>query len=384
MNSHLNIETISDDNQKSLFRSQRIKLSGKQIVTPLRAIDPTKLKTEVSLNKKAVGLNEIYKNIDSEKITILQKDTNEHDRFSRELSNLSKKGQTDDLTICILKYTTKKTNPIPDTKEIELLTDIAHSFSDITPIPILDVPINDSNFNSYLIYVKTCYNVIEELNQKPIMGILPNIPRELYPKLLDYYLDKDIHSFCFDFNGQTPDHLKLRPILRHLNTKKVLGKTLIYGVNAKPGRALKNTNVIPSKDFIAYGFGLDALGESHIGTKLPKAFIEKMKKAIDQQQANKKRIFIKSDYGYYRTNKKSDVASIYPTDTRISIDNILNDTQKSWQKLFNMEQQAVEVSEIRKRLGELKSKETILDYIRKKSQIQKEIKHLESGPKSIS
>jgi hypothetical protein len=384
MTSHLDIETLSDDNNNSLFRSQRVKLSGKQIVTPLRALDPTKLRSDVSLNKKAFGLNEIYKNLDSEKITVLQKNTTEHDRFAREMSNISKRGQAGDLTVCLLKYTTKKANPIPDIKEIEMLTDVAHSYSDITPIPLVDAKIDESNFPSYLTFVKYCYSVIEEMNQKPIMGILPNIPRELYPKLLDYYLDKDIHAFCFDFNGQTPDHLKLRPILRHLNTKKVLEKTLIYGVNAKPGRALKNTEIIPSKDFIAYGFGLDALGESHIGMKLPKAFLEKMKQAINKQQENKKRIFIKSDYGYYRTNKKSDVASIYPTDTKISIDSILNDTQKTFQKLFNMEQQAIEASEIRKRLGELKSKETILDYIREKSQIQKEIKHLESGPKSIS
>lgn len=169
-----------------------------------------------------------------------------------------------------------------------------------------------------------------------------------------------------------------------MNSKKILDKTLIYGVNAKPGRVLKNTIVIPSKDFVAYGFGLDVLGESHIGLKRPKEFFEKMKKAIDAQQQNKKRIFIKSDYGYYKTNSKSDVESIYPKDTTIKLEKILTDDQKVFQKLFNMEQQAIEAGEIRKRLGELDSKETILNYIKKKSQIQKEIKHLESGPKSIS
>ena len=385
MTSHIDIQTVSDDNNKSLFWSKRLKISGKQAITPLKALEPSKFRSDVSLNKNAFGFNEIYKGLNTERVEVLQKDTTEHDRFVREMSNLSRRGQTSDLGICILKYaSTKKTNPFPTVKEIELLTDVAHSYSDLTPIPILDAAIDDSNFANYMNYVKSCYLVIEELNQKPIMGALPNLPRELYPKLLDYYLDKDIHSFYFDFNGQTPDHLKLRPILRHLNSKKMLDKTFIYGVNAKPGRALKNTNVIPSKDFIAYGFGLDVLGGSHIGLRLPKAFLEKMKKAIDAQQQNKKRIFIKSDYGYYRTNAKKDVVDVFPKDTNISLDNIINDTQKTWQNLFNMEQQAVEASEIRKRLGELKSSETILDYIKQKTQIQKEIKHLESGPKSIS
>ena len=46
-----------------------------------------------------------------------------------------------------------------------------------------------------------------------------------------------------------------------------------------------------------------------------------------------------------------------------------------------MEQRAIEASEIRKILGEIKPSETVLDYIKEKVQIQKEIKHLESGQK---
>lgn len=384
MTTHVQIETVSDDNQKSLFRSQRIKLNGKEAVTPIRVIDPSKLRTDVSLNNSALGFNEIYKSIESTRLAILQKNTEEHDKFARDLANLSKRGQSTDLNICLMKFDAKKPDPFPTSKEIELLTDIAHSYSDMTPIPILDAKIDATNFKNFMNYVDTCYHTIEELNQKPIMGALPNLPREIYPKLLDYYLDKGINAFYFDFNGQTPDHLKLRPILRHLKTKKTLDNTLIYGVNAKPGRTLKNTNIIPSKDFIAYGFGVDILGGSHIGMKMPKAFFEKMKKAVDAQQLNKKRVFIKSDYGYYKTNAKEDLEQVYPNDTRISLDKIMDDTQKTWQNLFNMEQQAVEASKIRKRLGELKSKETILDYIKEKTQIQKEMKHLELGPKGIT
>ena len=384
MTTHLEIETLSSDNNKSLFRSQRIKLNGKEAVTPLKALDPTKFRFDVSLNKRAFGFNEIYKGLDSDKISLLQKDSYEHDRFLRTLSNLVRKNQLNDLNICLVKFSSKKPNPFPLKKEIEFLTDVAHSFSDITPMPIVDVKIDSSNFSRYLDYLQLCYDTIEEFPDKPIMGTLPNLPRELYPKLLGFYLKNPISSFCFDFNGRTPDHLKLRPVMRYLNTKKILGKTLIYGVNAKPGRVLKNTNVIPSKDFIAYGFGLDILGESHIGAKFPKEFFEKMKKAVDKQQENKKRIFVKSDYGYYKTNVKKEVSSLYPSDTKIKLDDILNDPQQTWQKLFNMEQQSIETDVIRKRLNSLDKNETVLTYIKKKTQIKKEFKHLESGPENIS
>ena len=384
MTTHLEIDTLSDDNHKSLFRSQRIKLNGKEAVTPLKALDPAKFRFDVSLNEKAFGFNEIYKGLDSRKISTLQNDSYEHDRFSRILSNLVRKSQPNDLNVCLVKFSSKKTNPFPYEKEIEFLTDVMHSFSDITSIPIIDAKIDSSNFSKYLDYLQLCYKTIEELNNKPIMGMLPNLPRELYPKLLEFYLTKEISAFCFDFNGQTPDHLKLRPVMRYLNTKKNLDKTLIYGVNAKPGMVLKNTNVIPSKDFISYGFGLDILGQSHVGVRRPKEFFEKMKRAVNTQQENKKRIFIKSDYGYYTTNIQNDISNLYPNDTKIKLDSILHDSQQTWQKLFNMEQQSVETSNIRKILNSLDQNETVLTYIKEKTQIKKEFKHLESGPRSIS
>ena len=384
MTTHLEIETLSNDNRKSLFRSQRIKINGKEAVTPLKALDPTKLSPKISLNSKTFGLNEIYKGLTSDKISVLQNDSFEHDKFSKILLNLTNKGQPNDLNICFVNFSSKKSNPFPYKKEIEFLTDVAHSFSDITPIPIIDAKIDNTNFSKYLKYLQLCYDTINELNNKPIIGIIPNIPRELYPKLLEFYLDNEISSFCFDFNGQTPNHLKLRPVMRYLNNKKILDKTLIYGINAASGKALKNTNTIPSKDFISYGFGLDILGEKHTRIRLPKAFFEKMTKAVKEQQKNKRRIFIKSDYGYYQTSAKEEISDLYPNDTKIKLDDIFHDTRKNLQKLFNVEQQSIETHNIKKILNSLDKNETILDYLRGKDQIQKEFKHLQSSRNAIS
>ena len=383
MTTHLSVETISNDNGKSLFRSQRIKLNGKESTTPIKSLDPKKFHSDISLNRKAFGFNEIYRKLDSDKISLLQKNSYEHDRFSREITNMARKGQTEDFGICLVRFSSKRANPFPLKREIEFLTDVAHSFSDMTPLPLIDAKIDGSNFQKYLTCLEQCYNTIEEHNNKPIMGMLPNMPRELYPKLLEFYHKKQISAFCFDFNGHTPDHLKLRPAMRYLNTKKILSKTLIYGVNAKPGRVLKNTNVIPSKDFIAYGFGLDILGESHVPPKLPKKFFEKMKNAVNMQQENKKRIFIKSDYGYYKTDADN-ISDVYPSDTKIKLDNIMHKPQQTLEKLFNMEQQSIEIGKIRKRLNTLDENETVLTYIKRKTRIKKEVKHLESGPKYIS
>ena len=54
-----------------------------------------------------------------------------------------------------------------------------------------------------------------------------------------------------------------------------------------------------------------------------------MKMPIHQQQQSKKRIFIKSDYGYYQTNMKNELDSVYPDDTRITLANIIRDPRLS-------------------------------------------------------
>ena len=54
MTTHLEIETLSNDNGKSLFRSQRVKLNGKEAITPLKALDPAKFRLNTRLNDGAL------------------------------------------------------------------------------------------------------------------------------------------------------------------------------------------------------------------------------------------------------------------------------------------------------------------------------------------
>lgn len=376
MSSTLKVETISDDNGMSLFRSKRLSVNGRQFISPLKALDPSKFRSHTILNKKSYGVREIFKNLDSDKIARMDKEPDEHDKFAKSVSSLAKKSETTELTLCFVHFTPETPNRFPTSKEIDFLTDVSHSYSDITPLPGIEVEVDASNFRKYKSFLKSSYDTIEELNHKPIMGVLSNLPRESYGEVIDFYLDRDITSFYFDFNGKTPDTLKLRPILRHLNSRKMLDNCCIYGINAKPGKPLKNAGVIPSKDFLSYGYGIDILGESHVRAKLPKELLEKMKRAIEKQQGNKRRLFIKSDYGYHRVEDEENVEKIYPKDSSIKLNDIVNDKGTSMQKLFNMEQQAIESSTIRKRLNSLSSKETILDYIRKKERVSSELKHL--------
>lgn len=375
------IETLNQDGE-SLFRSQRIRFGGKELVTPAKALNPSKFRAEARFGGNVLDFNEIYKQITSDKIESLHKDSLEHDKFCRMMENLRKKHHTDGgLDVCMVRFSSKKPDPFPRKKEIEFLTDVSHSFSDIVPMPMIECGIDASNFGRYLECMQACYDTVEELNSKPIMGVLPTVPREMYPKLLEFYLKKQISAFCFDFEGSTPSILKLRPILRHLNSKKILDRILIYGINAKPGHALKNSNVIPAKDFISYGFGLDILGENHVPPRIPRILGEKLRRAADRQKANKKRLFMKSDYGYYKADVDG-ISPLYPERTKIRLDDIFHGPAQ-WQSLFNMEQQSLEAGTLRDRLNSMDEGETIMSYVEGKTQIKGEIGALKRGPKNI-
>ena len=101
MTTHLEIESLSNDNNKSLFRSQRVRVNGKEAVTPLKALDPSKFRAKISLNTKAFGFSETYKKIKPEQIALLSVDPDEHDRFSRTMANYSNKYQPTDLSVTV-------------------------------------------------------------------------------------------------------------------------------------------------------------------------------------------------------------------------------------------------------------------------------------------
>ena len=108
-----------------------------------------------------------------------------------------------------------------------------------------------------------------------------------------------------------------------------------------------------------------------------------MKRAVNKQQENRKRIFIKSDYGYYKTSTKDEISSMYPNDTGSSSTTYYTIHKNNQQKLFNMEQQSLEAGTIRERLNSQDGNETILEYIREKTRIKNEIRHLEVASKSV-
>ena len=113
----------------------------------MKALDLSKFRSDAALNPDSFGFNKIHKVLTSYKISQLQSNSIKYGIFLNELSNLYNKKQANDLCVRVVKFSSQKPDPFPSKSEIEILTDVAHNFSDITPIFIIDIQINNSNFS---------------------------------------------------------------------------------------------------------------------------------------------------------------------------------------------------------------------------------------------
>ncbi|MCY4491949.1 MAG: hypothetical protein OXC46_10910, partial [Thaumarchaeota archaeon] len=269
-------------------------------------------------------------------------------------------------------------------KEIEYMTDLAYIYSDITPLPMLSDFIdkitdtvktnknihtpNDSKFHKVEKYLKDSIETINQLNNKPIMGYVPNY-RYYFDKLIKIYADNGINTFYFDAHLSNPITLQhsLRAFMRELNKQELLEKSFIHLINPGIGRGIKNSAVIPAKDILGFGFGIDSLGDKHMRPIFNKTMIEKMRKNPD----NRSRLFSKKSYGYVKTLEKSEIEEFYPNDSGIDVSEFLisGKPDSKIQNAFNVEQLALESRNLYNYINQSRS---ILDYINKKQDIKKD------------
>ena len=372
------IKSTPDDDLQ--YRSQEVKANNKTVVTPIKSIDPSKIHPSVSISKRVECVNELYAGLSKEKLSnhITGSDSSliyQLNRTQRKFQNPAK-----ELQFCFLEF---KDDSLPTQKEIEYATDQAYVFSDITPLPMLSNFVariantttkgnrkvytpNNTKFGQVKKYLNDAIGTIEQLNNKPIMGYVPDY-RFYFDELVKLYADKGINTFYFDAHLSNPITLQgsLRAFMRELNKQGILEKSFIHMINPGVGRGIKDSSIIPAKDILGFGLGVDSLGDKHMRSILNAATIENMKKNPD----NRSRLFNKNTYGYLKTSEKKDIEAFYPNDSGVDVSEFLisGRPDSKIQNAFNAEQLALESARLRNNLTQSKS---ILKYIDKKSNIR--------------
>jgi len=355
--------TFAED---SLYKTQKVKIGSKSVITPAKAIDIRKNITGINLNPSIKGINEVYRIFKSASINIAQTTSRELE-INNEINRLFRKYSSDEqVNICFVEFEEKK---LPTDDEIEYLTNLAYVHSDITPLPLVPrvaKAVTTDNFDEYNNFVKKAIETIEVLNNKPIMGIIPMpIPSIFIPFLLDTYISNGVTALCLDFQGSTVGSslTKIRALIKTMKKQKLLEESFIYSLNLGAGKLPKSKEVVPAKDILSFGYGFDTLGGQHVRKRLPpevRAKILSVKNIFETSL----RLFNKNDYGYYRATKKEIIEEIYPPDSGIPLGLLERPKAlRNVDKLFNQEQQGLESVKLR---TIIKEENTLLDYLGKK------------------
>jgi hypothetical protein len=355
----------------TLYITKELRINGKNLTTPIKSLG---LSSKLVLNDKIKGVNEFYKrfsldeNLKRNSVYNVLSSPEKLSDLNYKFNSLMKKTDTDkEINLCFIEYDDIK---YPEKKPLEFILDTAYEYSDITPLPIISNIgkriDSEEKFEKYKKFLEESLEIIDTLNHKPIMGIVP--PVQFYIKeIVELYAKKGIDAFVFDFDGKTPLSMPqtIRSFMRSLREQDLLENSFIHSVNTNQGRFNKEVNVVGAKDILSFGLGFDSMGERHKPLKGPKEFFEKLKNRED----NKLRLFNKEDYGYYRLGI-SELEEIYPRDSIIKKESFVNEKSdlRNLQKNFNMEQIGLETVRLRDIINNQEPRE----YLSHKTQVKRE------------
>jgi hypothetical protein len=359
------------------LRSLSADIGPGKITTPVKTINPRDFYADTDFPRDLTNLHETYLKFDDASLQRMDEDKAYSMQKNKDISRSRKKAHHCP-GLCFVEFRTRgQGDRYPTAHEIDVLTNAAYSYSDITPIP--SVPkmarsINRENFGEFLQYLSSCIESIEVRNKKCILGYMPSATALYTQKIIDFYLDHGINAFYIDFDGtMVQSHLdSLNALKRQLAARGYEENNFLCYINISFGKAINDQNVLSARDLLAYGYGLDCLGGNHVGPKRNPKFYEwlKTQKSITR---NTTRLLNIRDYGYYRADLLGETArGIYPEGALIGYEESLSATasrQKRLLQIVNLQQQCLEAKALKGVIDE--SGDASLDYFSSKKNVVK-------------
>lgn len=366
------------------LKSGKLKLNHKTVKTPLKSFTLNDLRNDVNINEEVKFSNEIFKKFTKQSLQDHVSGVKDAGKLHLDINRNMRKASSDELNFC---FTTLNHTVFPQTKEIDLLTNISYIYSDATPLPLIHNlfrPNEDASkaYEEFTNFMGQCIESINRLNNKAILGVIPSsMPPYYIQKLIEFYHDNNITSFAFDFENKTHARLvgHLREMMVSIVNLDILDESFTYSCNTQRGRASKMSDVIKARDILVYNFGFDIVGNNHMPLKIPFNDSEKFKNSFNV------RLFNNKDYGHHVYDNFNDLEDMYPYDeTSIPIDFLNPDgnlkRSKDCQKLFNNEMICLELSKYKRFLED---SEPALNYLESKNQIKDELYILKEFKKSL-
>ena len=293
-------------------------------------------------------------------------------------------------TMCLIQFKNEETAArYPTEDEIDILTNTAYSFSDITPIP--SIPkiargLDTDNFDSFLAYLDISTESINVRNKKPIIGYIPATAPLFTRKIVNFYLDHGINAYYIDLDGTmiSTHATALNALKIELKKRGYEENNFLHFINVSYGKSINDQEVLSARDLLGFGQGLDSLGGVHTGPKRNPGYYEWLKAHKDIKQ-NTNRLLNRDDYGYYKVkNLGSSLLKMVPKGVPVQPGDITSPSESHQTravKIVNMHQQCVESTVLRTIVRETPYK--TLGYFRSKSNVlESDLKNLVKSGRS--
>ena len=373
------VKLVATDSSIMLSK-KRVRVRGKETETPRCVLSITSSKMSEALaiqDSTTRGINELYRRLTKSKLHKMSRNNGEQMRFTRTMQNAVDKIESpNEINMIVLEYDNRtdeekmsniRQAQIPVVDEIQYLCDlIVAPYNDIV-IPSIMPFLNGTR---YLDFLHQFFEYIPSYYSGPVMGLIPGgLHRIEFPRIVDFYSEKEIRLFLMDMRGGTPEnhYADINLVLRLLSQLEKESGEVCYlqGLNVSYGRPRTTTPVAPAKDILSVFLGFDSFGRSHIAPRLPPDLYER------HPHPSSFRIFNRNDYGYYR----SDVASPenFKDEERATINLIdlhSRPDRRNLARIFNVERHGIETSLVRDLIEE---QDSLADYVRTK-------KHVEGRP----
>ena len=373
------------------IKSEKLKINKKTIKTPIKSFDMTKLRTDTEVSSLVKGSNEIFKIFNAKDIEKYAEGSESTEKIYKDLNKHYNKTSGGEINFC---FTMVKNYNSLEEKEIDILTNIAYSKSDATPLPIFEKIFSrensaiETNYTDFIDLMQKSIDSINRLNNKPILGIIPSsVPDALVPYIVEFYYDNDITSFAYDFEGKTHAGLygKLRELMISIIKLDILNESFIYSLNTQRGKVTRGTNVTKGNDILVYNFGFDIMGDNHIPQKFPPHVAKAIKERSKSSEENPIiRLFNTEDYGHYKHDNLNSASEMYPfNETSIPFENFESDIvakRDMSQRLFNSERIGFELLKYQNLIRE---SDSTVNYLKTKDQINNDLDYLQSFRKDI-
>ena len=346
---------VEHEDQEFPMRRCTFTIGMKKLETPARAFGLAPNDECESFNIRSVdarGLNEIYKRVSQESFAKLENSVRYQEAFNRSIQDsLRRIPREVEFVLQVIEYDSEK--QIPNTNQTEFLYALADDFpqNNILVPPIL----RDIEPLSYLQFLESFFKIVETHKKKTIFGLIPYGSWRDIRDVVDFYIKKGVYFFVMDLKGRHPFLIR-QSIALVLDRIRTIGKEYgyngyLHGLNVGLGRKSKTKEIIPAKDILAFYYGFDSFGSSHVSPKLKPNMYPALK-----DKSKPIRLFNRTDYGYYDIGHVSGVDFSVEDEATLNINHVRVATgyerKRVFQRIFNAERHGFEARTIRQKLLE--------------------------------